>query len=223
MPVLIVSEGEAVAASLIENREREDMHIADESVAFRLLIDEGRSVAHVAFFGMSELAVRRSLKLASLSPTLLEAFRTDQMDFEQAAALALAEDHGTQEQVWGEAREPWQRAPRELRAAITTTEIDASRSHLAKFVGIEVYEAAGGTCAATCSAMRRTPGLSLIRACCTGWRRSVLSPPHRRLRARAGPGSRRGLAATITNHSALRVYIQCRANRRPRSRLSSMR
>ena len=66
------------------------------------------------------------------------------MDFEQAAALALADDHDTQEQVWGEAREPWQRTPRELRAAITTTEIDASRSHLAKFVGIEAYEAAGG-------------------------------------------------------------------------------
>jgi len=91
-----------VRFALIENREREDMHIADESVAFRLLIEEGRSVAHVAaFFGTSELAVRRSLKLASLSPTLLEAFRTDQMDFEQAAALALADDHGTQEQVWG--------------------------------------------------------------------------------------------------------------------------
>lgn len=145
VPVLIVSEGEAVAASLIENREREDMHIADESVAFRLLVEEGKSVIHVAaLFGTSEVAVRRSLKLASLSPTLLEAFRDDQMDFEQAVALALADDHETQERVWADAREPWQRTPRELRAAITTTEIDASRSHLAKFVGIEVYEAAGG-------------------------------------------------------------------------------
>jgi ParB family transcriptional regulator, chromosome partitioning protein len=66
------------------------------------------------------------------------------MDFEHAAALALADDHETQERVWADAREPWQRTPRELRAAITITEIDASRSHLAKFVGIEVYEAAGG-------------------------------------------------------------------------------
>jgi ParB-like chromosome segregation protein Spo0J len=48
VPVLIVSEGEAVAASLIENREREDMSIADESVAFRLLAEEGKSIAHVS-------------------------------------------------------------------------------------------------------------------------------------------------------------------------------
>lgn len=48
VPVLIVSEGEAVAASLIENREREAMSLADECVAFRLLTEEGRSVAHIA-------------------------------------------------------------------------------------------------------------------------------------------------------------------------------
>jgi ParB family chromosome partitioning protein len=42
VPVLIVSEGEAVAASLIENREREDMSSADESVAFRLLTERAK-------------------------------------------------------------------------------------------------------------------------------------------------------------------------------------
>ena len=59
VPVLIVSDGEAVAASLIENREREAMSIADESVAFRLLTEEGKSVAHVAaLFKVSEMVVR---------------------------------------------------------------------------------------------------------------------------------------------------------------------
>ncbi|MDR6495205.1 ParB-like chromosome segregation protein Spo0J [Paraburkholderia terricola] len=41
VPVLIVGEGEALAASLIENREREPMHIADECVAFGAAIARG--------------------------------------------------------------------------------------------------------------------------------------------------------------------------------------
>ncbi|MFL9996468.1 ParB/RepB/Spo0J family partition protein [Paraburkholderia sediminicola] len=145
VPVLIVSEGEAVAASLIENREREAMSIADESVAFRLLTEEGKSIAHVsALFKVSEMIVRRALKIANLSPTLLDLLRGDKMDYEQAKMLTLADDHATQERVWNDAHNAWQRRPSELRAAITQTEIDARDSALAKFVGLDAYEAAGG-------------------------------------------------------------------------------
>ena len=140
-----VSEGEAVAASLIENREREAMSIADESVAFRLLTEEGKSVAHIAvLFKVSEMVVRRALKIANLAPTLLDLLRDDTMDYEQAKVLALADDHATQERVWNDAHNAWQRRPSELRAAITKAEIDARDSALAKFVGLDAYEAAGG-------------------------------------------------------------------------------
>jgi ParB family chromosome partitioning protein len=88
--------------------------------------------------------VRRRLKLANVSPKLLNLFRNDEMKGEEVTALALADDHDLQERVWSEAAEEWQREPRELRAAITSTEIDASRSHLARFVGLDAYEAAGG-------------------------------------------------------------------------------
>ena len=72
VPVLIVSEGEAVAASLIENREREPMCIADECVAFRLLTEEGKSVAHIAaLFKLPDVAVRRALKIGNLAPSSL--------------------------------------------------------------------------------------------------------------------------------------------------------
>jgi ParB family chromosome partitioning protein len=88
--------------------------------------------------------VRRRLKLANVSPKLLDLFRNDEMKIEHVIALALAEDHDLQERVRAEATETWQREPRELRAAITSTEIDASRSHLAKFVGLDAYEGIGG-------------------------------------------------------------------------------
>lgn len=145
VPVLIVSEGEAVAASLIENREREAMSIADESVAFRLLTEEGKSVSHVAaLFKVSEMVVRRALKIANLAPALLDLLRDDKLDYEQAKMLALADDHATQESVWNNAINAWQRRPSELRAAITKAEIDARDNALAKFVGLDAYEAAGG-------------------------------------------------------------------------------
>ncbi|RKE23734.1 ParB family chromosome partitioning protein [Paraburkholderia sp. BL23I1N1] len=145
VPVLIVSEGEAVAASLIENREREDMCLPDEALAFRLLAEEGKSPAHIAsLFRMPEVAVRRVLKIANLAPALLDLMREDALDYEQAKVLALADDHATQERVWNEAPNAWQRRPSELRAAITQTELDARDNALAKFVGLDAYEAAGG-------------------------------------------------------------------------------
>ncbi|WP_245643789.1 ParB/RepB/Spo0J family partition protein [Paraburkholderia oxyphila] len=145
VPVLIVSEGEAVAASLIENRAREPMCIADEAVAFGLLVDEGKSTGHIAaLFSIPEVAVRRALKIASLAPTLLDLLRDDKLDYEQAKVLVLADDHATQERVWHEAVNAWQRRPAELRAAITREEIDARDSALARFVGLDAYEAAGG-------------------------------------------------------------------------------
>jgi ParB family transcriptional regulator, chromosome partitioning protein len=145
VPVLIVSEGEAVAASLIENREREAMHLADECMAFRLLTEEGKSVPHIAaLFAVPEVAVRRALKIANLSPALLDLLRGDRLDYEQAKALVLADDHATQERVWNDAINAWQRRPAELRAAITREEIDVHESALARFVGMDAYEAAGG-------------------------------------------------------------------------------
>ncbi|MFM0363077.1 ParB/RepB/Spo0J family partition protein [Paraburkholderia sediminicola] len=145
VPVLIVSEGESVAASLIENRERETMHIADECGAFRLLTEEGKSIAHIsALFKVSEMVVRRALRIANLSPVLLDLLRDDKLDYEQAKVLALADDHATQERVWNEAPNAWQRRPSELRAALTKAELDASENPLAKFVGLDAYESAGG-------------------------------------------------------------------------------
>lgn len=145
VPVKIVSEGEALAASLIENHEREPMHPADQCEAFSRLVAEGRTVEYVAaLFSISERAVNRCLKLANVSPKLLDVFRADEMTFEQIAALALTDDQAQQERLWFEAIGPGQRTPHYLRAAITQTEIDASSSPLVAFVTLDAYEAAGG-------------------------------------------------------------------------------
>ncbi|KWN76937.1 ParB/RepB/Spo0J family partition protein [Burkholderia ubonensis] len=144
VPVRIVSEGEALAISLIENSEREGLDPFDVLRAYRMLAEEGRSVDYIAaLFSASPITVKRRMKLANVSPKLLALLREDSITLDQLAALALADDHETQECLWFEANE-WQRQPHYLRQAITRAEIDASRSRLVRFVGLAVYEAAGG-------------------------------------------------------------------------------
>lgn len=144
VPVRIVSEGEALAISLIENSEREGLDPFDVLRAYRMLAEEGRSVDYIAaLFSVSPLTVKRRMKLANVSPKLLALLREDAITLDQLAALALADDHETQEHIWFDANE-WQRQPNYLRQAITRAEIDASRSRLVRFVSLAAYEAAGG-------------------------------------------------------------------------------
>ena len=146
VPVRIVSEGEAFADSLIENSQREALDVFDLIVSFKRLADEGKRIDYIAaLFTVSPLTVKRRLKLANVSPKLLALLRKDDaITLDQLAALALVDDHETQEQLWFDAPNEWQRAPHYLRQAITRAEIDASRSRLVRFVGLDAYEAAGG-------------------------------------------------------------------------------
>lgn len=145
VPVRIVSEGEALAISLIENSQREGLDPFDVLRSFRMLAEEGRSVDYIAaLFSAAPITVKRRLKLANVSPKLLALLREDGITLDQLTALALADDHETQERVWFDAPNDWQRAPQYLRQAITRAEIDASRSRLVRFVGLDTYEAAGG-------------------------------------------------------------------------------
>lgn len=140
---LIIDDAAALEASTAENTLREAMHPADQFEAFRGMVDAGKAVADVAaHFGVSELVVRQRLKLANLSPKLLEVYRDGKMDLEQLQALALTEDHAAQEKLWF-GSEPWQRRAAELRSALTKREI-RSDAQIARFVGIDAYEAAGG-------------------------------------------------------------------------------
>ncbi|MFM0166747.1 ParB/RepB/Spo0J family partition protein [Paraburkholderia sediminicola] len=144
VPVRIVSEGEALAISLIENIDRQGLDPFDVLRAYRMLAEEGRSVDYIAaLFSATPITVKRRMKLANVSPRLLALLREDAITLDQLAALALADDHETQEHIWFDANE-WQRQPNYLRQAITRAEIDAGRSRLVRFIGLTAYEAAGG-------------------------------------------------------------------------------
>jgi len=141
----VVGQTEALEISLAENSGRENMHPADLVTAFRALVDNGLSPDEIApRFGVSPLTVKRYLKLANVSPAIFQLYADDEMNFDQISALALTEDHALQERIWRDTPE-WQRSGSTFRRLITDTEINTRTSPLARFVGMEEYEAAGGS------------------------------------------------------------------------------
>ncbi len=144
VPCLLVPDASARTVSLTENVHRESMSPVDELFAWKALAAEGRSLEDIAAdFGVTPLVVKRRLKLANVSPRLLADYQADAVSLEQLMALAITDDHAAQELAWYESPQ-WQRSPESLRDHLTHEEIDASRDAVARFLGVEAYEAAGG-------------------------------------------------------------------------------
>ncbi|WP_374005826.1 ParB N-terminal domain-containing protein [Delftia lacustris] len=144
VPCLLVADATARTASLTENVQREAMHPADQFEAFAALVDEGRPIEDIAAdFSVTPLVVQRRLKLANVSPRLMADYRAEAVTLDQLMALAITDDHAAQEAAYYDAP-TWQRQPATLRERLTAREIDACRHPLARFVGLDSYEAAGG-------------------------------------------------------------------------------
>ena len=140
----LVDDDRAAEISLAENSGRVAMHPADQFEAFARLHDNGTglTVDRIALrFGVSDQTVRQRLRLATLSPALLETFRDGRLTLDQVMAYALTDDHEAQERVFA----AWPTASTHyIRQQLTQGEVAAS-DRRARFVGIEAYEAAGGT------------------------------------------------------------------------------
>lgn len=142
VPCQIVDEQEAAAANLAENTVRESMHPADQFEAFRKLIDEGKSAIDVAAaFGVTETVVLQRMKLAQVSPVIIEAYRNEELNLEQVIGFAATDDHEAQERFFkshGDVNANY------IRRTLTENEI-ATDDERALFVGLKAYEKAGGT------------------------------------------------------------------------------
>lgn len=147
-PVLCIvrTAAEAVETSLAENIIREAMHPADEFEAFRVIIDqEGATVEDVAArFGVEPLYVSRRLRLAQVSPKLLDLYRTGKLTAAHMQAFALSDSHAEQEAAYFEAPE-YRRDPASIRSALTHDDVKPLDDRRARFIGLDAYLAAGGT------------------------------------------------------------------------------
>lgn len=130
--------------SLVENMERAPLHPLDQFRAFLGLRDKGMTEeAIAAAFFVNVNVVKQRLRLASVSPTLLEIYADDGMTLEQLMAFTVSTDHARQEHVWEAIKDSWQKEPYHIRRMLTEATVRVSDKR-AVFVGIEAYEAAGG-------------------------------------------------------------------------------
>ncbi|MBB3571102.1 ParB/RepB/Spo0J family partition protein [Rhizobium sp. BK491] len=142
----IVSKGETleVEDSLAENVHRVSLHPLDQFRAFQTLREQGLGEEEIAArFFVSVATVKQRLRLASVSPRLLDLYAEDEMTLEQIMAFSITNDHVRQEQVWDTVSRSHSREPYYIRRLLTETAIRAS-DRRAVYVGIEAYEAAGG-------------------------------------------------------------------------------
>ncbi len=130
--------------SLAENIERAPLHPLDQFRAFQAMRDKGmteEAIAAAFFVGVN--VVKQRLRLVSVSPTLLDVYAEDGMTLEQLMAFSVSHDHARQKQVWESVRNSWQKEPFQIRRMLTETTVRAADKR-AVFVGVDVYEAAGG-------------------------------------------------------------------------------
>ncbi|WP_439402663.1 ParB N-terminal domain-containing protein [Bradyrhizobium sp. DASA03068] len=130
--------------SLAENIQRAPLHPLDQFRAFQTLRERGKSEEDIAAaFFTSVNIVKQRLRLASVSPALLEVYADDGMSLEQLMAFTVTADQGRQEQVWQAISGSWQKEPYQIRRMLTEKTVRAS-DRRAVFVGLDAYEAAGG-------------------------------------------------------------------------------
>lgn len=136
-------DNDAHEISLDENITREAMHPADQFEAFQRVADEkGWGPEEIgARFGVSAVLVRQRMRLASVAPELIVAYREEALTLEQLMAFCVSEDQERQRQVFDQVGPYVQ--PYGIRRAMTETKVRAD-DRRAVFVGVEAYEAAGG-------------------------------------------------------------------------------
>ena len=138
------SEILAEEVSLAENIERAPLHPLDQYRAFQDMLDKGMTEeAIAAAFFVPVSVVKQRLRLASVSPALLEVYAGDGMTLEQLMAFTVSADHDRQVQVWEAIKDAWSKEPYQIRRMLTEKTVRAS-DRRAVFVGIDAYEAAGG-------------------------------------------------------------------------------
>ncbi|MEA2991534.1 MAG: ParB family transcriptional regulator, chromosome partitioning protein [Alphaproteobacteria bacterium] len=134
----------ALEISLAENAIRAPMHPADQFEAFfELHRDHGMNAEDIAArFGVTPAVVKQRLKLATVSPRLIELYRKEEMNLDQLTAYAITDDHAKQEAVWEEFGASYERE--DILATLNGENV-AADDRRAVFVGFEAYQKAGGT------------------------------------------------------------------------------
>ena len=145
IPCRRVADENAVDTSLAENEDRKALHPADAYEAFAALHDGGKGLGTeeiAARFGITAHTVRQRLRLGTVSPVLLAAYRDDKLTLDHVMAFTVTEDQAAQERAFTELQD-WQRTPAAIRRVLTQASVPAHDPRVL-LVGLDAYQAAGG-------------------------------------------------------------------------------
>ena len=144
IPCVVRTEGLAEEDSLAENIQRAPLHPLDQFRTFLTLREKGKSEEEIAAaFFVSVAVVRQRLRLAAVSPKLLDVYAEDGMTLDQLMGFTVNPDHARQEQVWEALQRSYTKEPHQIRRMLTEGAVRASDKR-AQFAGVEAYENAGG-------------------------------------------------------------------------------
>ena len=147
VPCVVREGGLGEEDSLAENVHRVALHPLDQFRAFLALREKGLGDEEIAGrFFVSTTVVKQRLRLAAVCEKLLDAYAEDAMTLEQLMAFTVSNDHARQQQVWETVSRSHNNEPYHIRRQLTEGAVRAS-DRRARFVGIDMYESAGGVVA----------------------------------------------------------------------------
>ncbi len=145
VPCVVRTDGLAEEDSLAENIQRAPLHPLDQFRAFLALRAKGQSEEEIAANQFVSVAVvKQRLRLASVSPKLLDVYAEDGMTLDQLMAFTVNGDHERQEQVFERLCQSYDKQPYTIRRMLTEGAVRASDKR-AQFIGVDAYVEAGGT------------------------------------------------------------------------------
>ncbi|NIJ60170.1 ParB family chromosome partitioning protein [Pseudochelatococcus lubricantis] len=145
VPCIVREGGIAEEDSLAENVQRAPLHPLDQFRAFLTLREKGQSEEDIAAaFFVSVNVVKQRLKLASVSPKLLDIYAEDGLTLEQMMAFTVSGDHERQEGVFERLQHTYDKSAYVIRRWLTEGAVRASDKR-AQFIDIDAYADAGGT------------------------------------------------------------------------------
>ena len=145
VPCVVRTDGLAEEDSLAENMQRAPLHPLDQFRAFLALRAKGQSEEEIAANQFVSVAVvKQRLRLASVSPKLLDVYAEDGMTLDQLMAFTVNGDHERQEQVFERLCQSYDKQPYTIRRMLTEGAVRASDKR-AQFIGVDTYVEAGGS------------------------------------------------------------------------------
>jgi ParB family chromosome partitioning protein len=133
--------------SLAENTHRLALHPLDQYRAFLALRRQNMSEEEIAArYFVSVSIVKQRLRLAAVSPKLLDIYANEEMTLEQLMAFSVTGDHQRQEELWEQlgGQGFHMRQAYQIKRQLTDAAVEAT-DRRAQFIGLQAYEAAGGT------------------------------------------------------------------------------